>query len=130
MNTKLNKKDNDKIISAFVEALKPQTQEEKIQFEAEKIHLDFIFLLKDLMERYGINRKQLAEKLGVAPSYLTQLFRGDRLLNLKMIAKIQEVFDVKFKIVPARELMRYKSFYSPYKIDFSTLKKPTKTIAA
>ncbi len=120
----------DDKIKAFVEALRPKNEKEKIQFEAEKIHFDFIFLLKDLMENQGITKKQLAESLGVAPSYITQLFNGSKLVNLKTLAKIQQLFDLKFKIVPAREIpFRYKKhYYKPFK--FSMPKKQFKMFAA
>ncbi len=127
----MNTNSDNILVKRFLDALTPKTKEDKIQFEAEKIHLDLVFLVKEMMEQQGINRKQLAEKLGISPSYLTQLFTGDKLFNLKTIAKLQEVFDVKFKIVPAREVKSYRSIYSQYRIDLSKLSTAEKrTIAA
>lgn len=50
------------------------------------------------MDRKGWTRKQLAESLGTSASYLTQLFRGDRLLNFKTEAKIEAALGIKFVI--------------------------------
>ncbi len=126
----MNTKSDKEFQKRFIDALSPKTQEDRIQFEAEKIHLDLIFLLKEMMEKRGLNRKQLAELLGVSPSYLTQLFTGDKLINLKTIARLQEIFGVKFKIVPARETRRYTPLLVERKIDLSSMVKKTKTLAA
>jgi transcriptional regulator with XRE-family HTH domain len=49
-----------------------------------------------------IKNKELASKLGVSPSYITQLFNGDKLLNFTMLAKLQRVFNVTFEIKAKR----------------------------
>jgi transcriptional regulator with XRE-family HTH domain len=38
------------------------------------------------------------EEIGTSASYLTQLFRGDRLLNFRTIAKIEAALNIEFKI--------------------------------
>lgn len=46
-------------------------------------------------------RDDIAEKLGVSPSYVAQLFRGDKILDLRKIHKIQRAYrmeaDVTFR---------------------------------
>ncbi len=71
--------------------------DELIQFEAETIHLDLIHEIQKLMDAHTMNKSDLAEKLNTSKGYITQLFTGDRLLNLKTLAKIQRIFDVKLK---------------------------------
>ena len=70
--------------------------DEQIQFEAEMIHLDIVNEIQLLMEKRGINKSELASDLGVTKGYITQLFTGDKLLNLKTLAKLQRVFNVRF----------------------------------
>jgi len=48
------------------------------------------------MEAKNISRTELAVKLKKSKSFVSQLFSGDKALNLKMIAQFQEIFDAKF----------------------------------
>ena len=75
-----------------------ENESERIQFEAEMIHLDLIEEISKLMESKGMKRADLAKALGTTKGYVTQLFSGDRLLNMKTLAKIQTIFGVKVKI--------------------------------
>jgi transcriptional regulator with XRE-family HTH domain len=45
-----------------------------------------------------LKKNEIASKLGVSPSYITQLFNGDKLMNFTMLAKIQKVFNITFEI--------------------------------
>ena len=45
-----------------------------------------------------LKNKDLASKLGVSSSYITQLLNGNKLLNFTMLAKIQKAFDITFEI--------------------------------
>jgi transcriptional regulator with XRE-family HTH domain len=48
--------------------------------------------LKNLMKRKGISKKELAEKMGVSPAYVSKIFGGDN-ISLKVIAKVLAVLD-------------------------------------
>jgi len=75
-----------------------ETDEQKLQFEAEMIHLDIVFQIIRKMEEKDMNKSELAQKLKTSKGYITQLFTGDKLLNLKTLAKLQRIFNAKFKI--------------------------------
>jgi transcriptional regulator with XRE-family HTH domain len=45
-----------------------------------------------------ISRKELAVLVGVSPSYITQLFRGNRRVNMDFVAKIEHALDIQFEI--------------------------------
>ena len=60
-------------------------EEEKILFEAEQLSLDIIAEITNLMNEKNMNKSDLARELGVSKGYLTQLFSGSKLLNLKTI---------------------------------------------
>jgi len=55
--------------------------------------------------------------IGTSASYITQLFRGNKIINLETIAKFQKIFDIKFEIkaVSNIEETKFGSF------DFDTL---------
>ncbi len=51
------------------------------------------------MEEQQLSKADLAKKLKTSKSYITQLFIGDKLINLSLLARIQTVFNVSFEIV-------------------------------
>ena len=75
-----------------------KTKEELIDNEAMMLHFRVMQLVEQAMEKKVWTKKQLAEKLGTSQSYLTQLFFGDKTVNLKMMAKFQEALEVSFKL--------------------------------
>lgn len=50
------------------------------------------------MKQEGLSKKNLAEKLDTSKSYITQLFSGDKLLNIKTLAKIEQNLNINFAI--------------------------------
>jgi transcriptional regulator with XRE-family HTH domain len=55
----------------------------------------FIRLLKDAMDGQGLSLRQLAEKSGVSPSYLSRLFNRERgLPSNDIITKFEQVLDL------------------------------------
>ena len=45
-----------------------------------------------------MTRKELAQKIGTSASFLTQLYRGSKLLNLTTIAKLEKALGITFTI--------------------------------
>jgi transcriptional regulator with XRE-family HTH domain len=80
-------------------ALKFKNQDEADQYEAEKLQLDIIAQLQEYMELNKITKADLAKKLNISKSFITQLFSGDKLLNLKILAKLQRRFNIKFTTI-------------------------------
>jgi len=93
---------NKEMIRRLEQMLAFKSEKEKLEFEAEKIHLDFMSLLSDLMKEQGMSKSDLAERLGTSPSYITQLFNGDKLVNLVFIARIQRIFRINLNILPSK----------------------------
>jgi len=90
-----NKKD---IHRAFHDLITPSSYEEKIKDEARLIMARFLSEVETSYKKKGWRRKDLAKKIGTSPSYITQLFRGTKLINLEMIAKMQDALNIKFNI--------------------------------
>lgn len=80
----------------FKSILSFEDDNDKLEFETSLIHLDIIDNIIELMNERGYTKARLAKKLGTSKSYITQLFSGDKLVNLQLIAKLQRIFDVKF----------------------------------
>ncbi len=71
--------------------------------EAEKLEVDSLLLMSGFlseieaaMVKKKITRKLLAQMIGTSPSYLTQVFRGDKPLNFMTLAKMQKALNVGF----------------------------------
>ena len=58
----------------------------------------FLSEVEKVMENRKINKKDLAKIIGTSSSYVTQLFRGDKLINFKTLAKIKKGLNLKFEI--------------------------------
>ena len=84
----------DKLIQQFVEATTHKTQAEQDKFDAMRLHLETMVKIGSIMEEKGIKRCELARMIGLNKSAVTKFFKGDELLNLKTLAKIQRALNV------------------------------------
>lgn len=81
------------------EDLFEMSQAEQDTHEAQMLSFRILSEVQKTLEARGMTRKQLASELGTSASYLTQLFRGDKLLNLPMIVKLERVLGLKSQVV-------------------------------
>ncbi len=101
--------DRKNIQEDFKKILEFKNEDEKLQFEAEMLHLAIMNKIRILMNEKEMNKAQLAKELSTSKGYITQLFTGDKLLNLKTLVKIQRIFKVninmefEYKINPLEE---------------------------
>jgi transcriptional regulator with XRE-family HTH domain len=58
----------------------------------------FLSVIEIVQEEKGISRKELASMIKISPSYLTQVFRGDKPLNFITLAKIQKALGILFSV--------------------------------
>jgi ribosome-binding protein aMBF1 (putative translation factor) len=92
------KLNNPEEIRREFDKLLDQSPEEQIEHRAQLLSAIFLSEVEKELDRMGWTRKRLAEEIGTSASYLTQLFRGDRLLNLKTVAKIEQALQITFEI--------------------------------
>jgi len=75
---------------------------EKYRYDADFIYegliLDISYHLKKLMEKKNMTKKQLAEKMGVKPSYITKIFSGSN-ISIKTVAKVLAALEVDAEIL-------------------------------
>ena len=91
-----NKKDHIK--KAFDRLLPPQSREDEIEQEKNLLIAKFLHEIEIVMEERNITRKELAKLIHTSPSYLTQVFRGHKPLNLETLAKISKALDLQFDV--------------------------------
>lgn len=111
MNTKSN--DPQKIKEAFDQFFNSFTEEEKLESSARLLMFRFLSIIEVRCEELGWNRKQLAQKVGTSASYITQLFRGDKLINMLTLAKFQKALGLEFEIDEKKSYEETVNEYTP-----------------
>lgn len=96
MNTKSLKEKQE--TNPWDELLAFKTQEEQDKHEAQMLAFRFLSEIERYQELRGMNKKELALKIGKSPSYITQLFRGSKPLNFDTLAKMQRALNIQFNI--------------------------------
>lgn len=98
MNMKSSDKTMKNIENSFNELFEFEDNKDLIDVKAHVLASKFLSEILEVADKKKLNRKQLAEKIGTSASYLTQLFRGNKLINLTTIAKLQEKLDIEFEV--------------------------------
>ncbi len=111
MTTKL--KNNEKIKSAYNQLFGQMTNQDKLENQAGLLMFRFLSIIETKSEELGWSRKELAEKIGTSASYITQLFRGDKLVNMITLAKFQNVLGIEFEIDTKRSYEESFKDFSP-----------------
>ena len=88
----------NKTIEELESLLKFSDEADKLNLEAELLHLKFVGVLEELMKKARISKTELAERLSLSGGYITQLFAGDKLFTFKMLVNLQHALDFNFKI--------------------------------
>ena len=97
MNIKSNF--NKEQIAADINALfNTKTKAQLIERDALMLQANYLSEIERLTKEKGINRKEIAILINTSPSYLTQVFRGDKPLNFVTLAKIKRALGLRFDI--------------------------------
>lgn len=94
----MNSNINDRIKKDFENSFASIDSKEDLEHDARMIMYRFLSEVERIADIKGLNRKELAALIGTSASYLTQLFRGNKLINMETIAKFQKVFNITFDI--------------------------------
>lgn len=89
-------KKNKKLKQKMESILSLKNDKDKLAFETYVLQSDFLRVLEQLMDREGVKPADLARKIDVKPSFISQIFSGDKRLNLVHMALFQRVFKDKF----------------------------------
>lgn len=96
MNTKYTKSED--IQSAFGQLFNNLSEEDHLDIDAKILMFRFLSLIDAKREELGWSRKDLAAHIKTSPSFISQLFQGDKLINFTTLAKIQKVMGLEFEI--------------------------------
>jgi ribosome-binding protein aMBF1 (putative translation factor) len=97
MNTK-PRKNVKEIVENIKHSLNTISEEDQIDIEASVLMLNFLAEIENIQKIRGIDRMSLAKSINVSPSYLTQVFSGNKPLNFKTLAKIQKALNISFEV--------------------------------
>lgn len=89
---------NTKLKNEFYKALQFKNTEDKVEHDSKILMFKFLSIVAHEMEIRKMTKKDLALKLNTSPSYVTQLFRGTKTINLLKLAQLQNLFDIEFDI--------------------------------
>ena len=100
--------------------LNNMSREDLISSKADVLALQFLEIVDQKMEQENISKKELAQKVETSASFITQLFRGARKPNRKVLAKMSLELGIEFKVMTeemiqekvTEELMEYHKRWS------------------
>jgi len=72
--------------------------ENTIEYKIESVAFDISVQIYKQMEKLGINKKDLAEKLNVSKSYITQLLKGKSNMTIETLIKVAEALGMTLQI--------------------------------
>jgi len=98
MNTHNNNPDKVNINSEFEDLFTHSTSEKELEHETRMLSFRFLSEFDRLYGNKRGLRSYLAKETDNSKSYFTQLYNGDKIINLSLVAKLQKLFKVKFKI--------------------------------
>jgi len=106
-------KTNKEIQDAFDQLSDQLSEQDMLENDANLLMFRFLSIIEEKCEALGLNRKQLAEKVGTSASYITQLYRGDKLVNMTTLAKFQKALGLEFEITEKKSYEEKVKDYSP-----------------
>jgi len=71
---------------------------ERIEHEADVISLLIAQEIKRTIKQKSLSSKDFARIIGTSPAYVTQVFRGDKKVNMVFLAKVVQKLGVKINI--------------------------------
>lgn len=92
---------------------------EKLESDSYALMASFLSVIEMIQEEKGITRKELAYLIKTSPSYLTQVFRGDKPLNFITLAKIQRALGIHFS-VELKQTKKVSNTRKKAKLEYST----------
>jgi Helix-turn-helix len=95
MITKLN---NPESKEEYHDLFTFKNKEEEIEHKAQMISYRILSEVEKVCEEKKINKKELATMVGSSASYITQLFRGAKHVNMDIMARFEDALELCFEI--------------------------------
>lgn len=96
-DTSMSFKDKYIINQEFEDLFSFDSEKEELEHDAKAIMFRFLSSFNKMIDE-PVKKKEIAEAINTSPSYITQLFKGDKLINLITLAKLEKAFDFTFEI--------------------------------
>jgi len=94
--------------------LNSQTKKEKLELETSLLAISFLSEIERVSDELGLKRKELAKLIEKSPSYLTQLFRGNRIPSIKNIAALSLALDKNFYVKAVDDIQKFKRSFEEF----------------
>ncbi len=75
-----------------------KNKEDQLEHKAQMISYRFLSEVEKECDKRNISRTELAEMVSTSKSYITQLFRGSKRVNMHILAKIEAAIGITFKV--------------------------------
>lgn len=85
----------------LTDLLSLRNEGEKIEFGKEVLHTTCMHQVRIHMGT--MKNTELARRVGVSPSFISQLFSGDKTVSLELLAKFQHILRFKFLITSSAD---------------------------
>ena len=95
-----------KLKDKFLKALEFKSSKDKVEHDSKILMFKFLSIVEEEMIKTNMTKKELANLLGTSPSYITQLFRGTKNINLLKIIELQNLFDLEFEITAKKKVQK------------------------
>ena len=103
---------NNHEVSADYAHLFATSPSEDNKIDALVLAARFLEIINEAMEEKKMTRKSLAHAIGTSPSWITQLFRGDRIPNLEILSLMAKTLDITFEVRSSRNFQSIEHFES------------------
>lgn len=98
----------DSNMNEYAKLFKFSNDKERVEFLTDRIQLDILAQITNIMRKQGISRSDLAVKLKVSKSYVSQLFSCDKRLNLKTLAQLEHILDAKLNCAMSEKRVEFE----------------------
>lgn len=95
----MKKKNLKKSLDALEKILSKPTKKEIVKFSEMVISSDAMYVVRQLMSKHSISEKEISKKLKISQKHFRDLTTGDKYITIELIAKLQEIFNIGFRIV-------------------------------
>ncbi|MGQ1946047.1 hypothetical protein ACT3CD_02950 [Geofilum sp. OHC36d9] len=92
-------KDKYKVSTEFEDIFAFNSEEEELEHDAQILMFKFLEELEKCNSNGSkLKKKDLASAIEKSPSFISQLYSGDKLMSFNLLAKIQKAFNINFEI--------------------------------
>ena len=91
-----SKTEKDQVTPEFDHLFEFSSPKDELKHEARMIMYRFLSEIDRISG--DMPKKEIARAIGTSASFVTQLFNGDKLINLMTLAKLQRAFEINFSI--------------------------------